>query len=323
MGREPGLSLASLPFMPFALPTLFSSSRADLSFHFNKLYGCRSSRSRADGTAVDSIAPVSASTPRVMTVTLQPSTLSMPSPVHDESSVDIETVEISTTNPNSRGVMDVTDSKIAALGGVRENGPEPVLDEELGNLSDNDGYVLPCYFAHLITDRPRRLTPLASESSRPSRSESTDPLPSSPQSSSVPPTTHSSVASLPSIQPSQVSYNALPVTPAEIGLSTLGTEKQLRDAAAGKDRLLILLIAREIEAFIGRVVNQEQSIFVPPSGATMLSVFNMASPIATTMTSKFQRMLVYKAAEWYGLRGISGPEGIIYIGLIGSMDEKT
>lgn len=78
-----------------------------------------------------------------------------------------------------------------------------------------------------------------------------------------------------------------------------------------------------MEAFIGRVVNEEQQPFVAPPGASALSVYTMASPLATTLTSKFQRMLVYKAAEWYGLRGISGPDGVIYVGITGTMNEKT
>jgi hypothetical protein len=120
-----------------------------------------------------------------------------------------------------------------------------------------------------------------------------------------------------------VRFNSLPVPAAKIGLSSLAAEEQLRNAATGQDRMYILLLAREIEAFIGRVMSNEQPAFVVPRDAPALGVFTMASPLTTVTTSRYQRMLAYKAAEWYGLRGISTPDNIIHIGTVGPLDEKT
>lgn len=156
----------------------------------------------------------------------------------------------------------------------------------------------------------RRLTPLASEHSRqsPALAGSSDPA-----------TTANS-------NPAQQTFNALPSPPAEIGLSSLATEKQLREAASGKDRMFLLLLSQEIEPFIKRVVSGEQGgIEVQQGHATSaaMSTFGPAMMLTTTTTSKYQRMLMYKAAEWYGLRGICGPDNNIYIGVIGSLPVKS
>jgi hypothetical protein len=44
--------------------------------------------------------------------------------------------------------------------------------------------------------------------------------------------------------------------------------------------------------------------------------------ISSHVSSSFQRMLVYKAAEWYGLKAFHNPEASMVIGLIGELDEK-
>lgn len=33
-------------------------------------------------------------------------------------------------------------------------------------------------------------------------------------------------------------------------------------------------------------------------------------------------MLVYKAAEWYGLKAVSGPEASMVVGVLGQLNEK-
>ena len=113
---------------------------------------------------------------------------------------------------------------------------------------------------------------------------------------------------------------------AEVGASSLGTEIQLRDALTGKDRMFLLLVSRELEAFIARVVNGEQGgITIPPghSASAALATLGPAMVLTTTTTSKYQRMLVYKVAEWYGIRGIGSQDGPIYIGVQGALNEKS
>ena len=170
--------------------------------------------------------------------------------------------------------------------------------------------------------RYSRMTPLASESSRVSRSASSNP--SDP--------VHISPQSLPADAPSQASqsplpptFNVLPVPPAEVGVSSLATETQLREAATGKDRMFLLLLSREIEGFIARAVQGEQQTITVPQGTMSSSILASLGPamvLSTATTSKYQRMLVYKAAEWYGLKGVAGPDGAIFIGVLGSLDDK-
>ena len=153
-----------------------------------------------------------------------------------------------------------------------------------------------------------RMTPLASEHSRQS--------PPAPHHPSDPSTAN----------PTQPAFNVLPVPQAEIGLSSLATEKQLREAAIGKDRMFLLLLSQEIESFVKRVVSGEQGrIEVQPGHVTSaaLATFGPAMALATTTTSKYQRMLMYKAAEWYGLKGICGPDNLIYVGVVGSLPGKS
>lgn len=119
--------------------------------------------------------------------------------------------------------------------------------------------------------------------------------------------------------------SAPPPLPAEVGLGLLQGEEQLRNALQSKDRMFLLVLAKELEAFLARAAAGAVSP-VPPAASTStlaaLAALAPSAPIAAVPTSKFQRMLVYKAAEWYGLKAVSGPEASMVVGVLGQLNEK-
>lgn len=87
------------------------------------------------------------------------------------------------------------------------------------------------------------------------------------------------------------------------------------------------MLSNEVEAFIARVVGGEnpmeaQSLPHALYTQTNLSVLGSSVKVQSSATSKFQRMLVYKVAEWYGVKVVSGPEGSMYVGTLGPLAEK-
>lgn len=100
-----------------------------------------------------------------------------------------------------------------------------------------------------------------------------------------------------------------PPLPAQVGLGLLHGEEQLKNALQSKDRMFLLVLAKELEAFVARA-------------ATTASAVGPSAQIGATPTSKFQRMLVYKAAEWYGLKAVAGPEASMVVGVLGPLDGK-
>ncbi|KAK4686727.1 hypothetical protein P7C73_g3394, partial [Tremellales sp. Uapishka_1] len=120
----------------------------------------------------------------------------------------------------------------------------------------------------------------------------------------------------------------LHVPPAEIGLGTLHGEEHLKNALVSKDRIFVLVLAKEIETFISRVQNGSTTMSTNAINGTSTSTSTVAAlgpamTIGAQPTSKFQRMLVYKAAEWYGVKAASGPEGSMIVGVLGSLDDKS
>ncbi|WVO22062.1 uncharacterized protein IAS62_003386 [Cryptococcus decagattii] len=101
-----------------------------------------------------------------------------------------------------------------------------------------------------------------------------------------------------------------PPLPAQVGLGLLHGEEQLKNALQSKDRMFLLVLAKELEAFVARA-------------ATAASAVGQSAQIGATPTSKFQRMLVYKAAEWYGLKAVAGPEASMVVGVLGPLDGKS
>ena len=162
------------------------------------------------------------------------------------------------------------------------------------------------------------MTPLASEAGAFSRSDSSQ---SEVRAASPLSTTISTTSG-----PSQFSQNVT-LLPAEVGLSSLKTEQQLRDAASGKDRMFLLILAKEIETFVSRVSQDESPTANIPLGTPSSSILaSMSASMmvqSSFMSSKYQRMLAYKVAEWYGLKGVAGPDGSIIIGVVGAMNPKA
>jgi predicted hotdog family 3-hydroxylacyl-ACP dehydratase len=120
-------------------------------------------------------------------------------------------------------------------------------------------------------------------------------------------------------------FNTLPVPPAELGLGTLQGEEQLKSALQSKDRLFLIMVSREMESFVRQVVAGQA-----PSAAAAIAVGTASTSllaghsfrVETSATSKFQRMLVYKAAEWYGLKAVAGTDASIFVGVLGSLSDK-
>lgn len=122
-------------------------------------------------------------------------------------------------------------------------------------------------------------------------------------------------------------FHSLPVPLATVGYGALDGESQLKLALAGKDRMFLLVLSKEIEAFISRLPGGglQTAAEIVPGGTTSNSVLAMlgaSTLIGAVPTSKFQRMLVYKAAEWYGLKACQGIEQRMIVGVLGTFMDK-
>lgn len=183
-----------------------------------------------------------------------------------------------------------------------------------------------------LRSRPRLVVSLTSssrttptpESEAGNLSISTASIPSTAGRSS--PTTSISTTSQPA-PPSEPTYNSLHVPPAEVGLGPLAGEQQLKTSLQTKDRLFLLVLAKEMEAFIKSVLAGEAPNVVsaiPPatSSTSVLASMTASMTLAQNPSSSFQRMLVYKAAEWYGLKAVHAPEVSMVVGVLGDLDEK-
>ncbi|WWD17234.1 hypothetical protein CI109_101672 [Kwoniella shandongensis] len=162
-----------------------------------------------------------------------------------------------------------------------------------------------------------RMTPLADTTASSNSSTSHDPP--SPN-----PTNISSFSG--STQPPPA-FNATISHPAEIGLGGAHGEEQLKGALQSKDRMFLLVLAKEIEAFIAKVASGTATTVpqIPIQGATTstMAALGPSTLIGAAPSSKFQRMLVYKAAEWYGLKAVPGQDGAMIVGVLESFDEKS
>ncbi|WVQ72473.1 hypothetical protein IAR50_002026 [Cryptococcus sp. DSM 104548] len=167
----------------------------------------------------------------------------------------------------------------------------------------------------------RRLSP-APDSSSPDLSFAS--LPADPPSPN-PTTISTTSAATFSSQPVPPAFAASVTHPAEIGLGLLHGEDQLKSALQSKDRMFVLVLAKEIEGFIARVASG--AITAPSAGmaatSSTLAALGPSAPLAVTPSSKFQRMLVYKSAEWYGLKAVPGSEGSMTIGVLGTFNDRS
>jgi hypothetical protein len=148
-----------------------------------------------------------------------------------------------------------------------------------------------------------------------------------------------------------VSTSSLPSVPtsthpaALVGFGTLQSEEELRSALGKKDRLFLVVVGKELEGFVRRVLKgvsgSEQgsvsdevgdslsgaaSVSSAPtptvSSASRLAAIEPSMTLATQATTPYLRVLVYKAAEWYGLRAVAGPDGSMLVGVFDKLAEK-
>ncbi|WWC62040.1 uncharacterized protein I303_104628 [Kwoniella dejecticola CBS 10117] len=178
-----------------------------------------------------------------------------------------------------------------------------------------------------------RITPTADSHSNPSRA-------SSSSSSNLPspnPTTISLSSQITSSTnpppPSYTPTNGLNGSnPAEVGFGSAQAEEQLKGALQSKDRLFLLVLSKEFEAFIEKLVlNNGQlpsdmdngTIQTPTTSTSLMASLTSSTNINVTPTSKFQRMLVYKTAEWYGLKAVPGQEGAMIVGVQSNLNDRS
>ncbi|WVQ99453.1 hypothetical protein IAU59_006588 [Kwoniella sp. CBS 9459] len=131
-----------------------------------------------------------------------------------------------------------------------------------------------------------------------------------------------------STNPAQPAFSANISHPAEIGLGNLQAEEQLKSALQSKDRMFLLVLAKEFEAFITRVsTGQLPSTTQDPqltgASSSTMAALSPSTNIGVTPTSKFQRMLVYKTAEWYGIKAVPGLDGQMIVGVLGTFNDRS
>ncbi|EIW70369.1 hypothetical protein TREMEDRAFT_73438 [Tremella mesenterica DSM 1558] len=177
-------------------------------------------------------------------------------------------------------------------------------------------------------DMDGRLTPMPDSSSN--RSSLTNlTTPSQRSSSPSPPTSLSSDPVAPDSTAASDRAQVLDnLAPAEVGLCALRDEIQLRNALLSKDRLFLLVIAREVESFLALLKTSGASaaaVQMIPGGAggSLAATLGPSFQLGSTPGSKFQRMLVYKTAEWYGLKACPGAEEKMVVGVQGNLSEKA
>lgn len=175
----------------------------------------------------------------------------------------------------------------------------------------------------------RRSTPVPGSNSSSSRTNTS----SSPPSTAPPltPSDPNTSTSLPVVPDTARPFPSAPiglVIPQAIhGFGQLAGEEQLKVALQNKDRIFVVMVANEIEAFIARILAGDKPVEAQqlPHAVytqTNLGILGNSVKMQTVSTSKFQRMLMYRAAEWYGVKCVTGPEGVMYVGTLGEMSAK-
>lgn len=141
------------------------------------------------------------------------------------------------------------------------------------------------------------------------------------------PTTISTTSIPPGLPPLGTAVPTVAAPKAELGFGSLHAEEEIKKALSAKDRLFVLMLGKEFEAFIGRVARGEITSRVPTSQASastsLMDSLGPSKRIDVTAISKYQRMLTYKLAEWYGLRVVPGVEGSMVVGVLGALEEKS
>ncbi|KLT43978.1 hypothetical protein CC85DRAFT_284019 [Cutaneotrichosporon oleaginosum] len=115
--------------------------------------------------------------------------------------------------------------------------------------------------------------------------------------------------------------------PAEMGLCSLKDEEELKIALTTKERLSVLIIGKEIEAFIGRVHRGEHTSSVqssqPSTSTSPLDQLGPSKKLDFAAHSKYLRRIVYKLAAWYGLRAVVGEKHSMVVGVDGVLDPQS
>lgn len=133
---------------------------------------------------------------------------------------------------------------------------------------------------------------------------------------------------MPAASSDHLGTTTLYVPKAEIGLGPASGEDQLKSSLKAKDRIFLLVLAKEIEAFIAKVVAGEEPNIIPSvplatNSSSVIASMSSSFAVASHISSTFQRMLVYKAAEWYGLKAVNTPEVSMLIGVLGTLDPRS
>ncbi|WWC89251.1 uncharacterized protein L201_004171 [Kwoniella dendrophila CBS 6074] len=233
---------------------------------------------------------------------------------------NISSPTLATPKPSS---LNLKASNIAANGpfslpeSQQENGGESRLAENSQDIQD--GREL------LENDTDGRITPTADSRSNPSLASSSSsnvPSPNPTTISLLSQTTNSTSNNNPI-------FTASITHPAEIGFGNLQSEEQLKVALQSKDRMFLLVLSKEFEAFINKLTNGQiphisnYTSQTPTISTSLMAALGSSMNIGVTPTSKFQRMLVYKTAEWYGLKAVPNQDGGMIIGVLGDFNEKS
>lgn len=72
----------------------------------------------------------------------------------------------------------------------------------------------------------------------------------------------------------------------------------------------------------GESPNIIPSIPLATNSTSVLASMTASFIVGSHVSSTFQRMLVYKLAEWYGLKAVHVPDVAMVIGVIGSFDTR-
>ncbi|WRT66438.1 uncharacterized protein IL334_003394 [Kwoniella shivajii] len=198
----------------------------------------------------------------------------------------------------------------------------------------------------LINGIDGRITPTADSHSNPSLASSTSsnlPSPNPTTISLLSQSTNLSNSNTNTSSTNPPTFTANISHPAEFGLGTLQVEDQMKLALQSKDRIFLLVLSKEFESFINKLSsgqitsqsdinintngngdsNSTNQVQTPTTSTSIMAALGPSISIGVTPTSKFQRMLVYKTAEWYGLKAVPAQEGGMIVGVLGTLNEKS
>lgn len=229
-------------------------------------------------------------------------------------------------------MAEVEQSSLPSHGGEgsTRRGSSTKIAEQLVGLEGDSTYPIEGY-VQLLIQSPNVLINLRSRTTPTPESESAQHL---SRQSSFPSTIESIASSQPTSASAPQSESAsgiqqeLKVTNAEFGFGSMQGEDQLKKSLQGKDRIFLLVLAKEMESFIEKVTLGQEPNIIPSiplatSSTSVIASMTASFAIASHISSTFQRMLVYKVADWYGLRAVNTPEVSILVGVIGTINPQS